>query len=231
MIGQRRIAVFPRFEGIAFQIVNDASLRRIFDLSLDLIHYAGSCQRVGRCMRLAILWNGMWAGGIVLGSTFPNINVRDEHLGLKPFVRNTRERGLENPWSRHNVQYWTSLQTIVNHARTFIFPSFQGQGIGKKAHAELLRGGFRLWEQHYKCKVFALDTLCDSADSGLFISNGWTLAGQTKGFTADYAHTFAKKRNVETSINNAALKKGKTAWQVWIKIVRAELRPKVICQL
>jgi hypothetical protein len=178
-------------------------------------------------MRLAILANGSWAGGIVLGSTFPNIDVRDEILGFKPFVRNLRARGLKNPWSRDNVEYWTALQTVVNHARTFIFPSFQGKGIGKNAHAELLGKGFRLWEQRYKCKVYALDTLCDSADSGLFLSNGWTLAGKTKGYTADYTHAFAKKKIMETSINNAALKHGKTAWQVWVKIVRSQLRPQV----
>jgi GNAT superfamily N-acetyltransferase len=178
-------------------------------------------------MRLAIMWNGAWAGGIVLGSTFPNIHVRDEILGLKPFVRNLRARGLQNAWSRENVEYWTALQTIVNHARTFVFPSFQGKGIGKHAHAELLRDGFHLWEQRYNCKVFAIDTLCDSSDSGLFISNGWILAGQTKGFTADYAQGFAIKKVRQTSINNAALKKGKNIWQVWIKVVRSNLRPEI----
>jgi GNAT superfamily N-acetyltransferase len=178
-------------------------------------------------MRLAILWNGAWAGGIVLGSTFPNIEVRDELLGFKPYVRNLRARGLQNPWSRENTEYWSALQTVVNHARTFVFPSFQGQGIGKQAHAELLNKGIQLWERQYKCHVFALDTLCDSSDSGLFLSNGWVLAGQTKGYTADYAHAFARKDPAETSINNAALKKGKTAWQVWVKIVRPQIKPKI----
>jgi hypothetical protein len=94
------------------------ALRGAFDEALDEVHYAGACSRVGRCMRLLIVENGQWAGGIVLGSTFPNIDVRDEALGLKRHVRNHHLRGLRSPWARENVPYWSRLQLVVNHART-----------------------------------------------------------------------------------------------------------------
>src|SRR2546426_10124823 len=105
-------------KGLCFVEVLDCNWRKLFDEALDLVHYSQSCQRVGRCMRLAIVEHGQWVGGIVLGSTFPNILVRDEAVGLRKFVTNFRKRGLSNPWSRENKSYWRNLQRVVNHART-----------------------------------------------------------------------------------------------------------------
>lgn len=210
---------------MGFQIVDDPALRMYFDFGLDRLHYAKSCQRVGRCMRLAIITGRQWVGGIVLGSTFPNIEVRDQALGFKDFVRNCRDRGLRNPWCAENVEYWGALQTVVNHARTFVFPQFQGRGLGKMAHKLLLTEGVELWERKYSCQVYALDTLCDSSDSGLFVSNGWTLVGMTKGFSADYSAKFTESSNTAPVINNAALKAGRVRWQVWVHIMRSSLRP------
>jgi hypothetical protein len=206
--------------------IEDSLARRGFDYALDCLHYARSCQRVGRCMRLAIMLGKQWVGGIVLGSTFPNVGARDEALGLKLFVRGFQHRGLRNAWCKENVEYWSALQSIVNHARTFVFPEFQGRGIGKAAHALLLTQGMQIWERHYDGRVYALDTLCDQTDSGLFLSNGWTLVGQTKGYTADYRNGFSADRNGAASINNAALKFGRTTWQVWVRVIRPSLRPR-----
>jgi hypothetical protein len=206
--------------------VRDAFLRSMFDEALDLTHYAKSCQRVGRCMRLAVIWDNHWSGGIVLGSTFPNVGVRDQALGMKIFVGGYAARGLKNPWSGKNHSYWDCLQTIVNHARTFIFPKFQGRGLGKEAHRMLLGSGVRIWEAKYRQRVYALDTLCDHSDSGLFVANGWTHVGQTKGFTANYRKSFSLKKGVRTSINNAALRPGRTKWEVWVRVVRPSLRPR-----
>src|SRR5688572_7682441 len=121
--------------------IRDPEWRRLCDAALDTIHYARSCQRVGRCMRLGIFLEGQWVGGIVLGSTFPNIDSRDQFLGLKRHVRNVSRRGLSNPWCSENIAYWSRLQSIVNHARTFVFPDFQGRGIGVRAHGVLLQDG------------------------------------------------------------------------------------------
>jgi len=120
--------------GLGFIEVCDACWRRLYDAALDLVHYSGSCQRVGRCMRLAVVEDGEWVGGIVLGSTFPNILVRDEAVGLRQFVVDYRDRGLTNPWSRNNCLYWNNLQKVVNHARTFIFPQCQGRGLEYVMH-------------------------------------------------------------------------------------------------
>jgi GNAT superfamily N-acetyltransferase len=211
---------------IAFTEIADSTLRHLFDRSLDEVHYAGSCQRVGRCMRLAVTLAGSWVGGVVLGSTFPNIDVRDEILGMKRFVRGYASRGLKSPWSRANRDYWDALQTIVNHARTFVFPEFQGQGIGIRTHSALLTAGVRMWEKKYSHRVYALDTLCDQSDSGLFLKNGWVHAGETRGYTADFRKAFSHRQRPMPRINNAALRPSSKKWQVWIRVVRPSLRPK-----
>ena len=217
--------VLRNCDSISFVVIGDAELRRYFDWALDITHYAKSCQRVGRCMRLAIISEKQWVGGVVLGSTFPNVGVRDEALGLKDLVRGFAARGLRNAWCKENREYWQALQTIVNHARTFVFPQFQGRGLGKEAHRRLLTAGVHIWEKKYGQRIYAFDTLCDRSDSGLFISNGWDLVGETKGYTANYKDAFSGEGK-NTSINNAALKLGKTRWQVWIKIIRPSLKPR-----
>ena len=214
----------PRRSSLGFVVVEDSELRGCFDFALDKTHYAKACQRVGRCMRLAIICERQWVGGIVLGSTFPNVGVRDEALGLKRFVRGYAARGLRNAWCKENREYWQALQTIVNHARTFVFPQFQGRGLGKEAHRLLLTKGIRVWERKYGQPVYALDTLCDRSDSGLFVANGWSLVGETKGYTANYKDDFSQGTG-SVSINNAALKRGKTHWQVWVRVVRPSLSP------
>lgn len=202
--------------------ITDARVKRLFDEALSLVHYAGSCQRVGRCMRLGILFKNEWAGGIVLGSTFPNIDVRDRYVGLKPFVMNLKARGLKNAWVRENREYWDRLQKVVNHARTFVFPAFQGYGIATRGHRLLLKEGVKLWEQKYSDRVAALDTLCDHGDSKLFLSNGWTLVGETKGFCSNPKSTFTQKLDDKNPLkNNVALAHSpqNPKWVVWVKMI------------
>lgn len=211
---------------MCFVEVADPQRRRLFDQALDEIHYAGSCQRVGRCMRLAIFESGQWIGGIVLGSTFPNILVRDEALGLRQYVGDYKQRGLKSPWSRENIPYWEALQKVINHARTFIFPRFQGTGKGITAHKLLLTEGIALWKAKYQDDVIGLDTLCTHDDSRLFKDNGWTLVGRTEGYTSDPSQVFSKRVFMEdwkTIKNNVALSKiqGSTRWFVWVKIERS----------
>ncbi len=202
--------------------VKSSKMRQLFDASLDLIHYAGSCQRVGRCMRLAIYADGVWVGGIVLGSTFPNILVRDEALGLRCFVTDYKKRGLKNPWSGENKEYWKALQKIVNHARTFIFPQYQYMGLGIKAHRVLLKEGMELWQEKYKCEVNGLDTLCTHPNSKLFLNNNWKLVGRTKGYTSDPSKVFsttAFQGEWKNIIHNVGLRKIKdeNRWWVWVR--------------
>ena len=223
LLGQRQS--IPQGHRVRFIEVQFREMRQVFDQALDLTHYAKSCQRVGRCMRLAIIYGGRWVGGVVLGSTFPNVDVRDRALGLKVFVSGFAARGLRNPWSGKNRDYWSCLQSIVNHARTFVFPEFQGRGLGKEAHRLLLNVGIKLWEKKYNQSVYALDTLCDHSDSGLFLSNGWIHVGETRGFTADYKNSFTLRKKTKPCINNAALRLGSTRWQVWIRMIRPSLKP------
>jgi hypothetical protein len=197
-------------------------VREVFDKALDGIHYAGACRRVGRCMRLMIVESGQWVGGIVLGSTFPNIDARYRELGPKPFVRDYKCRGLTNPWSRENVDYWCRLQNIVNHARTFVFPEFRGQGIGVRAHRLLLWQGKRHWENRYRDVVVAFDTLCDSADSGLFRRNGWPHIGTTAGYESDRDQPLVAAGEISAGlIHNVGLRSGSRCWEVWIRRVNS----------
>ena len=106
-----------------FAVIRDRELRRYFDLALDATHYAKSCQRVGRCLRLAIISDGQWVGGVVLGSTFPNVSVRDEALGLKLLVKGYASRGLRNAWCKENREYWQALQRNTDNACMRSIPS------------------------------------------------------------------------------------------------------------
>jgi GNAT superfamily N-acetyltransferase len=230
VIGTELMATNYEFteRGLEFLEVQDRQWRKLFDEALDLIHYSFSCQRVGRCMRLAIVENGEWVGGIVLGSTFPNILVRDEAVGLRKHVINYKKRGLKNPWTSANKPYWKNLQKVVNHARTFVFPQFQGKGIGIRAHALLLTEGVKMWEKKYRENVYALDTLCTADESKLFLANGWKRVGQTKGYSLDRSKVFSKSLGViddrERGIrNNGGLRRGQqpTQWWVWVICLRS----------
>lgn len=209
--------------GVSLREITGRDARQAFDRALDKLHYAKSCQRVGRCMRLAVFFHRQWAGGIVLGSTFPNIEVRDEAVGLKKYVRGWKQRGLRHPWARENRNYWNGLQKVVNHARTFVFPEFQGKGIGIEAHRRLLTAGVRLWEKKYGDVIAALDTLCDHSESKLFAVNGWTCVGETKGYCSDKKSAFSQRGCRDGSIrNNVALKMTRKAhkWVVWVIVLR-----------
>jgi hypothetical protein len=195
-------------------------LRRAFDSELDKYHYSGSCKRVGRCMRILIVCNRQWVGGIVLGSTFANVRCRDEVLGLTKYVRDSAKRGLRSPWASENSAYWRRLQRVVNHARTFIFPEFQGKGIGIKAHSLLLTKGVALWEQRYADRVAAFDTLCDDADSKLFVKNNWVHVGMTAGFQSDPHKRLSEKQNGHHNLrNNVGLRRGQRQWEVWVRVI------------
>jgi len=178
---------------LSFVVVELTEMRQVFDEALQEIHYAGACQRVGRCMRLAIVKDKEWVGDIVLGSTFPNIRPRDEAFGLTKFIKDWKERGLVSPWAWENREYWDRLQAIVNHARTFIFPKFQNNGLGVAAHALLLTQGVKLWEERYGNPVYGFDTLCTHPNSRLFADNGWILVGRTKGYSRDPTRVFSRR--------------------------------------
>lgn len=210
---------------LSFITVETADMRQLFDQAAEEIHYAGACQRVGRCLRLAVVRSGEWVGGVVLGSTFPNIRPRDDAFGLTKFVRDWQERGLVSPWARENREYWDRLQTIINHARTFIFPKFQGNGLGVETHALLLKQGVKLWEERYGGPVYGFDTLCTHPNSRLFADNGWTLVGRTKGYSRDPTKVFSRRAFEEEWKNikdNAGLGliEGNMRWWVWVKVFR-----------
>ena len=99
---------------------------------------------------------------------------------------------------------------------------FHGNGIGIAALQQLLTEGVRLWEEKYRDKVYALDTLTDRGDSKLFINNGWQLIGKTKGYSSDPSKIFSKSsgdKYGEYIKNNVGLTNNSIRWFVWVKIV------------
>jgi hypothetical protein len=171
-------------------------------------------------MRLALVVEGQWAGGTVLGSPFPNIGSRDEEFGLTAYTHGYRERGLISPWAAENRDYWDRLQRIVNHARTFVFPAFQGHGLGVVAVGLLPTEGRAHWEEKYGQGVIGFDTHCTSPTSRLFSENGWRLVGRTKGFARDRRTPFSG-RVVQGTLSvkdNAALRRSRRnpRWWTWV---------------
>lgn len=171
-------------------------------------------------MRLALFVGDQWAGGTVLGSPFPNIGARDEAFGLTVYTRGSQHRGLISPWASENRDYWDNLQRIVNHARTFIFPSFHGHGLGIRAIGLLPSAGKEIWEGRYGEGVMGFDTHCTSPTSRLFLDNDWSLVGRTKGYSRDRRVSLSNRaaEGEVTVRDNAGLtrKRRNTRWWTWV---------------
>lgn len=214
----------PRWMGLQLTVVDRPDVRRWFDAACALNHYAGACQRVGRCMRLCIWLDREWAGGIVLGSTFPAIAVRDAAFDLSRHARGYRERGLVSAWASENRAYWDRLQTIVNHARTFVFPEFRGREVAVRAHAKLLTQGRQLWEAQYGGPISGFDNLCTTPTSRMFSDNGWSYVGRTKGYSRDSTRLLSQRlSDAPSRRDNAGLttSEAATKWHVWVRVFQA----------
>lgn len=217
----RRLALVP---------VESRSAKRVFDTACQQLHYAGACRRVGRRMRLAVVCRGRWVGGIMLGSTFPNLRPRDDAFGLTKWVVSWQERGLVSPWAAENHEYWRRLQQVVNQARAFVFPGEAGGGIGIRAHALLETEGLHHWESRYE-RAAGFDTLCDHDSSRLFTENGWRLVGRTLGHSRD-PNTQLSRRVVEDGRrvrDNAGLTERPEGarWWVWVRVLRPTRRTRL----
>ena len=210
----RRLALVP---------ISGWETKRAFDDACEIVHYAGACHRVGRRMRLAVVDKGRWVGGIVLGSTFPNLRSRDDAFGLTRWVVDWHERGLVSPWASENYQYWRRLQQVVNQARAFVFPTHAGGGVGVRAHALLETEGLHYWQLKYE-RVAGFDTLCNHSSSRLFTDNGWALVGRTLGHSRDPGSSLSR-RVTDQSLpvrDNAGLTAQPSGerWWVWIRVLR-----------
>lgn len=211
-------------EDLSFKVVDTPEVRVLFDEALDLIHYAGACRRVGRLLRLAAIKDRQWIGGVVLGSPFPAMKDRDEAFGLSAFAKGWKGKGWSSSWVRENADYWKALQSIINHARTFVFPQFQGKGLGIAIHRLLLSEGKRLWQDKYPGPVLGFDTLCTHPRSKLFANNGWILVGRTKGFARDRTVILSKRVSqglVANVSDNAGLSRRpeSTGWWIWVRLL------------
>jgi hypothetical protein len=210
----RRVALVP---------LTSADERQAFDQACHLIHYAGACRRVGRLMRLAVMDKGHWVGGIVLGSTFPNLRPRDDAFGLTRWVVDWQARGLISPWASENSQYWGRLQQVVNQARAFVFPSAAGRRIGVRAHALLESEGLHYWQAKYD-RAAGFDTLCNRQTSRLFTANGWVLVGRTLGYSRDPGVRLSQRvedgtMRVRDNAALTAIPRGER-WWVWVRVLR-----------
>jgi hypothetical protein len=209
---------------LSFVPVRSSDGRHAFDKACERLHYAGSCHRVGRKMLLAVIKDGEWIGGIILGSPFPNLRPRDDAFGLTKHVSDWRARGLTSPWARENRAYWDRLQLVVNQARAFVFPQFRGTGVGVLAHSLLETEGRTLWEAEYG-RLAGFDTLCTEPNSRLFADNGWRLVGRTLGYTRDPETSLSQRVTtwkIDGVSDNAglALTSTSTRWWIWVRVMR-----------
>lgn len=105
---------------------------------------------------------------------------------------------------------------------TFIFPKYQGKGLGIKTHSLLLSKGTKIWEEKYNDKIYGFDTLDNRPNSRLFLNNGWEMVGKTKGYSSDSNCIFSKradKKGWNYIKNNKGLKKndGNVRWWIYVK--------------
>jgi hypothetical protein len=85
-----------------------------------------------------------------------------------------------------------------------------------------LRRGRILWEQRYDDPIWALDTLCTSSDSRMFLANGWELVGRTAGYSRDPKLLLSKRLAAKPDPrrrDNAGLSVQPTSyrWWVWVR--------------
>lgn len=77
-----------------------------------------------------------------------------------------------------------------------------------------------MWRVKYQDEVIGFDTHCTSPTSRLFLDNGWTLVGRTKGFSRSGRKQFSKRALDETvSVrDNAGLARQRRnpRWWTWI---------------
>lgn len=127
------------------------------------IHYSQPKGFVGRNICYAVLFEGNYYGSIVGGSATLHLAGRDEFF---PGV---------------------GLNQIVNNIFFHCFPSENGYPF--RNFVQKVLGQFRQqividWEQKYSDQVLGLETLVELPRTGeCYRRDGWTLVGQTKGFT------------------------------------------------
>jgi hypothetical protein len=133
------------------------------------IHYSQPKGFVGRNICYAVLFNDIYYGAIVGGSSTLHLVGRDEHFGL------TKENKKE------------SLNKIINNIFFHIEKvngDYPVRWFSVKV-LKLFRNTIKAdWEAKYGDKVIGFETLVELPRTGdCYKKDGWELVGQTKGFT------------------------------------------------
>jgi GNAT superfamily N-acetyltransferase len=157
-----------------------ANESKAFNQTLKHLHYAGACYPVGRFLRLMVFERDSWVGGFVLRGTIPHVTCRDKFFGLYRFRRRGRF-----PAARSG--YWRRLNEIVNIGRIFVFPEFQGMGIGAGIVRLASSCSKTYWKNMYDAPVRGLDCLdlAPPQHARIFTDNGWQFLGLTTGHSRD----------------------------------------------
>jgi hypothetical protein len=112
----------------------------------------------------------------VLRNTIPHVTCRDQFFRLYSF-----RHGGRFPSARS--KYWQLLNQIVNIGRIFVFPEFQGMGIGISIVGLAETTAIAYWRDIYDSKVKGLDCLdlATPKHAKIFTENGWAYLGRTTG--------------------------------------------------
>lgn len=185
---------------LSLQIIKRTDPRQLAAMK---IHYSQPKGFVGRNICYAILWNGIYYGSIVGGSSTLHLPGRNEFFGFAG-VTNKKEK----------TKYLNSIVNNIFYHIEKVNGEYPTRNFTQKVIKEWRRLIKDDWESKYKDKVIGFESLVELPRSGeCYKRDGWNLIGQTKGFTC--------KR---------VAGKGSDGWsgeRVWSKDLE-NLRPKLV---
>ena len=183
-----------------------------FNDALVRLHSAGACHPVGRFLRLVAHESGAWVGGFVLRSTIPHVACRDRFFEL--YAHEKRGR-----FASSDSAYWRELNEIVNIGRIFVFPDFQGRGVGVAIVRIAESTAKKFWRELYQTRVRGLDCLdlAPPDKARIFTENGWTFLGRTSGHSRKGRRPSMRLESTVRRVALPSLTKINPSWFVYGK--------------
>jgi hypothetical protein len=197
--------------GLHFRLCTKRKTGKKFTEALQQLHYAGSCKSVGRFLRLMLLDDSRWVGGLIIRNALPIVQCRDEFFGINQFRKSGRIPKSGSP-------YWDKLNRIVNMARAFIFEEFQGLGYGTKMIQLLETDAVKIWKRKYGFLPIGYDCLDNAPPekAKIFLNNGWDFIGRTRGYSHSRCYKPGKVKSQSNPISGR-MEKSSFQWYVYTK--------------
>lgn len=134
-------------------------------------HYSQPKGIVGRSICYAIFYDETYYGHIVAGSAVMHLSGRNEFFDFAGTGRPT----------------WAMLHHVINNVFFHIEPlegKYPTRNFATKIVAQFRERAAVDWQNYYLKSVLGFETLVEVPRTGeLYLRDGWTNVGQTKGFT------------------------------------------------